>query len=76
MTIEEIEKQRLVCEGTVNKSWFAAEKYKDDIREVVERDMPYNEKDILLLRVGANAFLSKVILADLENTIQDKVNEA
>ena len=76
MDIEEMEKKRLRAEGVVNKNWFAAEKYKEEISKITLKDPPYNERDILLLRLGAVAFIQKVTLSDLENMIQDKINEA
>jgi hypothetical protein len=52
---------KLLCEKVLNESWSSVERYTEEIQEVLEK-VELNEKDIVLLRIAAGAFVQRAIM--------------
>ncbi len=66
--------QRLRCEKLVNESWSIAERHKEKIQAVLNKNNPTSPNDISLLVIAAAAFMQKVMLDDVENEELDLKN--
>ena len=57
----EEERHRLMCEKVVNESWSAVEEHIDKILIALEKE-ELDSDDMLLLKLGARAFVQRVML--------------
>ncbi len=55
------EQSRLVCEKVLNESWSKVERYTDEIILALGKK-ELGEKDLLLIKIAARAFVQKVLV--------------
>ena len=61
------EKYRLLSEKLVNESWSAAEKYAEEIEEVLQQEGELDERGKSLLIIAATAFVQRAAMEKAES---------
>lgn len=60
---------RLKCEKIVNESWSDAQKFYNEIKNIINKDGPKNKKENIILIIAANAALQQMTLDKAEDEI-------
>jgi hypothetical protein len=60
------DRYKLLCEKVLNESWSAIEQHTEDIQIALEKK-ELDEKDIILIKLAARAFLQKAMMEKAES---------
>jgi hypothetical protein len=60
------DRYKLLCEKVLNESWSAVEQHTEEIQIALEKK-ELDEKDIILIKLAARAFIQRAIMEKAES---------